>query len=73
MNKYYIFTGANREKPGSGLIVQEYEAEDDTTAVNMAHRHYEDSGYTVWAHDGVNHLEHIQFRFVGQLSQRRKA
>ncbi len=67
MNDYYIFVGAEKDKPGSGFIERSFEAESDTDAMSMAKRHYEGTGHTVWAHSGVNRNAHIQFRFVDYI------
>lgn len=67
MRRFFIFIGADKEKPGSGFIEKEFEAETDAEAISMAKRHYEGSGYTVWAYNGVNHNAHIQFRFVDYI------
>lgn len=64
MSAYYIFAGAEKEKPGSGFIEKSFDAEGDQDAMEMAKRHYEGSGHTVWAHNGVDRNTHIQFRFV---------
>lgn len=67
MNRYYIFKDADKEKPGSGFVEQIFEGSDDKDAMELARRHYEGTGMTVWAHNGTNHNAHIQFRFVDYI------
>lgn len=72
MNRYYIFNGAEKEKPGSGFIEKEFKAEGDESALELARRHYENPDHTLWSHNGVNGNGHIQFRFVAYINERKK-
>ncbi len=70
MNTYYIMSAANKEKPGSGCIEQMFDAESDKDAKEIAKRHYEGCGFSIWAYDGVNREAHIKFRFLDFIDKK---
>ena len=69
LNMYYIFEGADPQKPGSGFVKEMFETTDDKSAMELARRHFEGTGFTVWAKNEINRLGHIMFRFVGPIDK----
>jgi hypothetical protein len=67
VNRYYIMSGADISKPGTGDIERPFDAQSDEDAMELARRHYENTDFTVWAKNGTNRLGHFEYRFVGSI------